>query len=145
MSEKRRDNKGRILRSGESQRANGTYDYRYLDVHKKRRSVYAQTLDELRRKEVDIQRDLADGIDYAAGDMTVSELVDRYMGTRRDLKKNSLRAYGTAIKRIHSSPFGSRRIRNVRLSDKRAGDTRRVRCLKPPVACRRMEEENTKD
>lgn len=120
MSEKRRDNKGRILRSGESQRANGTYDYRYLDVHKKRRSVYAQTLDELRRKEVDIQRDLADGIDYAAGDMTVSELVDRYMGTRRDLKKNSLRAYGTAIKRIHSSPFGSRRIRNVRLSDAKA-------------------------
>ena len=29
MSEKRKDSKGRVLKDGESQRANGTYDYRY--------------------------------------------------------------------------------------------------------------------
>ena len=27
MSEKRKDSKGRVLKDGESQRANGTYDY----------------------------------------------------------------------------------------------------------------------
>ena len=37
MSEKRKDSKGRVLKDGESQRANGTYDYRYTDIHKKRR------------------------------------------------------------------------------------------------------------
>ena len=31
MSEKRKDSKGRVLKDGESQRANGTYDYRYTD------------------------------------------------------------------------------------------------------------------
>ena len=63
MSEKRRDNKGRVLKDGESQRKNGTYDYRYTDIHKKRRCIYAKTLAELHRKESDIQRDLAGGVD----------------------------------------------------------------------------------
>ena len=34
MSEKRRDNKGRILRTGESQRKNGMYEFRYTDANK---------------------------------------------------------------------------------------------------------------
>ena len=31
MAEKRKDNKGRVLKDGESQRKNGTYDFRYTD------------------------------------------------------------------------------------------------------------------
>lgn len=31
MAEKRRDNKGRVLRSGESQRSDGKYEYKYAD------------------------------------------------------------------------------------------------------------------
>ncbi|WP_295764550.1 tyrosine-type recombinase/integrase [uncultured Oscillibacter sp.] len=114
---KRKDHKGRVLKSGESQRENGTYDFRYTDAKGKRRCVYAKTLDELRQKETDIQRDMADGIDSEAGEMTVSELVDRYMNLRRGLKKNSLRAYSSAINRIHGDAFGQRRIKSVKLSD----------------------------
>ena len=86
MSEKRKDSKGRVLKDGESQRANGTYDYRYTDIHKKRRCIYAKSLTELRKKEEELRRDLADGIDYAAGEMTVADLVDRYMNLKRGLK-----------------------------------------------------------
>ena len=50
MSEKRKDSKGRVLKDGESQRANGTYDYRYTDIHKKRRCIYAKSLTELTEK-----------------------------------------------------------------------------------------------
>lgn len=32
MPEKRKDSKGRVLKDGESQRANGTYDYRYIPI-----------------------------------------------------------------------------------------------------------------
>lgn len=42
---------------------------------------------ELRRKEADIQRDLADGVDYAAGEITVAELVDRFINLKRGLKQ----------------------------------------------------------
>ena len=117
MSEKRRDNKGRVLKDGESQRKNGTYDYRYTDIHKKRRCIYAKTLAELRRKESDIQRDLADGVDYAAGEITVAELVDRYIKLKRGLKQNSMRAYSSAVNRVHAAPFGQLKIRTVKLSD----------------------------
>ena len=86
MSEKRKDSKGRVLKDGESQRANGTYDYRYTDIHKKRRCIYAKSLTELRKKEDELRRDMADGIDYAAGEMTVAELVDRYMNLKRGLE-----------------------------------------------------------
>lgn len=78
MSEKRRDQRGRILKPGESQRNDGHYMFRYTDIHKKRRYVYAKTLEELRQKEADIQRDTVDGIDYAAGEMTVLELTSRF-------------------------------------------------------------------
>ena len=118
MSEKRKDKKGRIFRSGEGQRPNKTYFYRYhRNGDKKWCYVHAPTLEELRQKEEVIQRDLLDGIDYAGGEITVAELVDRYINLRRGLKENSMRAYGSAINRIHTDPFGSRMIRSVRLSD----------------------------
>ena len=34
MSEKRRDSKGRLLRTEESQRADGKYEYKYVDATK---------------------------------------------------------------------------------------------------------------
>ena len=117
MPEKRKDSKGRVLKDGESQRANDTYDYRYTDIHKKRRCIYAKSLTELRKKEEELWRDLADGIDYAAGEMTVADLVDRYMNLKRGLKPNSLRSYNTAVKRIHADPFGQKAIKTVKLSD----------------------------
>ena len=76
MSEKRKDKKGRIFRSGEGQRPNKTYFYRYhRNGDKKWCYVHAPTLEELRQKEEVIQRDLLDGIDYAGGEITVADLV----------------------------------------------------------------------
>ena len=39
MSEKRRDNKGRILREGECQEKDGSYTYRYTDKKQKRHKL----------------------------------------------------------------------------------------------------------
>jgi len=117
MSEKRKDNKGRILRTGEGQRKNGFYQYRFTDIKGKERYVYAPTLEELRKKEEIIEADLRDGIDYSASEITVAALVDRYMNTKRSLSQNSMRAYGSAINLIKNDPFGQRKIRSVKLSD----------------------------
>ena len=114
MAGKRKDKSGRVLKTGENQRKNGTYDYRYTDGHGKVRCVYAKTLEALREKESTIQRDLADGIDYAAGEITASELVDRYMGLKRDIGPNTLRAYQTVVNRIRESDFGELKVRNVK-------------------------------
>lgn len=62
MSDKRRDNKGRILRTGESQRKNGMYEFRYTDANKKRRSIYDMDLMKLRKKEDEIKILLGTGM-----------------------------------------------------------------------------------
>ena len=117
MAGKRKDRNGRVLKTGENQRKNGTYDYRYTDSHGKVRCIYAKTLEDLRKKEAAIQRDLADGINYAAGEVSVADLVDRYMSLKRDIGHNTKRAYGTVINRINESEFGHMKVRNVKLSD----------------------------
>lgn len=117
MSEKRRDKKGRVLRSGESQRADNSYKYRYTDIHGNRKYVYAPTLEELRTKEASIIRDLNDGIDYSGGEISVIELVERYIGIKRGLRKNTMRAYGTAMNHVRESYFGRMKVREVKLSD----------------------------
>ena len=40
----RKDTKGRVLKAGESQRKDGIYMYRYIDIRGKRQSVYAGDL-----------------------------------------------------------------------------------------------------
>ena len=44
MSEKRRDNRNRILRTGESQRKDGRYAYKYIDTFGNPQFVYSWKL-----------------------------------------------------------------------------------------------------
>ena len=45
--EKRRDNKGRLLKSGESQRSDGRYAYKYIDTFGEPQFVYSWKLGKL--------------------------------------------------------------------------------------------------
>lgn len=120
MSEKRKDNKGRILKAGESQRENGTYMYRYADSHKKRRYVYAPTLDELRKKEKDIQHDLDDGIDYAAGEITIIDLAERYVSQKQGVKYNTKVGYTFVQNLMKKQAFCYKKIKDIKPSDAKA-------------------------
>ena len=86
MSEKRRDSKNRILRSGESQRKDQRYQYRYQDTAGVRRTIYADTLKELRDREEEIGQMAEAGLDYAAGNITVNELLQRYVGLKTGVR-----------------------------------------------------------
>ena len=88
MSAKRRDNRNRILRNGESQRKDGRYMYKYIDNTGNAKYVYSWKLVRtdtvpqgakndvsLRDKEKQIHKDLEDDIVFLGGGMTVLELV----------------------------------------------------------------------
>ena len=51
MASSRKDSRGYVLRTGESQRKDGRYSFSYTDLNKVRRTVYATTLVDLRAKE----------------------------------------------------------------------------------------------
>ena len=94
MAKARKDNKGRALRKGESQRTDNTYVYTYTDPFKKRRFVYAKDLQTLRQKEADLIKNQLDGLDvYVAGSATLNFVFDRYMSTKYDLRKTTRSNY----------------------------------------------------
>lgn len=113
---KRTDNKGRILRNGEMQRAeDNRYLYRYIDLSGKKRTVYAVTLVELREKEKQIERDLQDGIDSSKGDMTLNQLFQIYMETKSDLRESTRHNYFAVWKNaIENSDLGNMKIAQIK-------------------------------
>ena len=90
MAKSRKDSRGYVLRTGESQRKDGRYSYSYTDLDKNRRTVYAKTLVELRAKEIKIIRDKEDGLNPQLADrMTLNELYDRFIEQKYDLKPST--------------------------------------------------------
>ena len=120
MSGKRRDNKGRVLRTGECQRKNGMYEFRYTDANKKRRSVYSMDLIKLRKKEDDIRVMQYNGFDYAGGSITVNQLLERYIDMRRGVRYSTASGYRFVMGVVKKEAFGQRIIRDIRISDGKA-------------------------
>ena len=130
MSEKRRDKKNRILRNGESQRPDGRYQYTYYDNTGIRRIVYSWRLDRtdatpagkrpelsLREKEKQIQADLFNQVAVNGGDITVLELVKKYVKTRTGVRPSTAAGYKTCINFLSKDPFGHLRIDKVKMTD----------------------------
>ena len=117
MSEKRKDNKGRLLRTGESQRKDLTYQYRYTDVTGKRRTFYAKDLKELRKLEDSILREIDAGVNYCEGNINVIELVERYVALKQGVRHATKVGYNFVLNLIHKEDFCYRKINTIKTSD----------------------------
>lgn len=117
MSEKRKDNRGRILRTGESQRKDGLYQYRYADILGTRHYIYDVDLNKLREKEKEIKKKLDQGLDYVSGKMTVYELFERYVATKRVARENSKKTYAYFSRLLQKDIFGKMEIAKVKTLD----------------------------
>lgn len=133
MSEKRRDSKNRILRNGESQRKDGRYAFKYIDSTGKQQFVYSWKLERtdklpqgkrndisLREKEKMILKDLDDEIVPRGGEMTVVELVRKYILQKTGVRHNTEANYNFVLNIIKKEDFGKKRIDRVKLSDAKA-------------------------
>lgn len=128
MSEKRRDTKGRLLKTGESQRKDGKYEFKYVDNRGKRHSVYSWRLvdtdpvpkgkkptESLRSMIKQIELDRLQGVS-ARDNMTFSELFEMFMKSRQYVKERTASHYNQ-IYRIHlKDRFGKMKIKNIKYS-----------------------------
>ena len=127
---KRRDNKNRVLRNGESQTKDGRYMYKFIDSNGKPNYVYSWRLVQtdvtpqgkkdkppLRDLIKTINRDLDDGIYSKGGEMTVLELVKKYVSQKTGVRHNTEANYNFVINVIAREDFGKKRIDRVKLSD----------------------------
>lgn len=130
MSEVRRDNKGRKLFNGESQRKDGKYEYKYQDAWGKRKTVYSWKLTptdrvpvgkrddiSLREKIKQIQKDLNSNITPDGGNFTVLELVEKYISQKTGVRHNTRANYNFVVNVIKKEAFGQKRIDKIKVSD----------------------------
>ena len=117
---KRKDEKKRILKEGEYQRENGTYEFKWRDANGKRHSRYAKTLEELREKEADILRDTLEGINFSNSSMTLDDIYERWIGLKRGLKEVTLNKYKHDYSKYIKPSLGGYKISNLKASDIRA-------------------------
>lgn len=113
----RKDSKGRVLKTGESERKGGTYQYRFTDIMKRRHTVYAPTLKELREKEVEIQKQILDGENYALGKITVEDLIQKFYKTKTGVREQTKDRYINKMRRIAKYPFSKMLVDKVKISD----------------------------
>ena len=129
MASTRRDSKHRVLRKGESIRANGKYQFKY-HVDGKPHFVYSWRLEptdsqpagkapclSLRELEKQIGKDLDSQLDPMGKNMTVMELVERYLKPRTGVRPNTLMNYGFVRNILKNKEFGSRKMCSVKTSD----------------------------
>ena len=130
MSEVRRDNKGRKLFNGESQRKDGKYEYKYQDAWGKRKTVYSWKLTptdrvpagkrddiSLREKIKQIQKDLNSNITPDGGNFTVLELVEKYISQKTGVRHSTRSNYKFVVNVIKKEAFGQKRIDKIKVSD----------------------------
>ena len=130
MSNKRKDNKGRVLHNGEYQQKDGRYRYKYYDGTGKERYLYSWRLDKndrmpdgkrqgpsLREQEKELQATQFGHIALDGGNLTVLELVRRYTATKIGVRESTKAGYQTTINFLEKDPFGQRRIDTIKISD----------------------------
>lgn len=125
----RRDSKHRVLRRGESIRADGKYQFKY-HVGGKPHFVYSWRLEptdplpvgkkpclSLRELEKQIGYDLDNWLDLLGKNITVLELVERYLKTKVGMRPNTLVNYNFVKNILKDEAFGQQKISKVKTSD----------------------------
>lgn len=133
MSKKRKDIKGRILRTGESQRKDGRYVYKYIDAFGKTQYIYSWKLVStdtvprgkrdcisLREQIEDIQKDITDNIDVKAKKMTLCELYKKHISQTKEVKPNTIIGRQYLINILENDKLGARSIDSIKSIDAKA-------------------------
>lgn len=130
LSYKRRDNKGRILQSGETQQKDGRYRYTYIDEEGNTKWLYSWTLVETddmpagKRKDISLrdkirlmekERD-AKAIKYDTG-LTVAELVNKYLLQKTGIRPTTRAGHKTVVNVLAKEDFSKRKISEIKVSD----------------------------
>lgn len=114
---KRRDKDRIVLRRGESQRANGSYMYRWVDEYGNRKTIYAKTLDQLREQEEIIEKDRLDRVKTEARFVTLDDVYELWVQLKRGLRDNTFQnyiyLYGMFVKPL----IGDKRVATLLKSD----------------------------
>ncbi len=105
------------LKTGESQKADGGYEYRWTTWDGKRHSIYATTLEKLREQELQIAVDRRDGIKVDAKMLTINDCFKLWKELKRGIKDSTFKNYIYMYEMYVMPVFGKKRITTIQRSD----------------------------
>lgn len=112
--ERRKDNKGKVLKEGESQRKDGRYQYRWINKNGERKTIYAKDLKSLREQEDQLIRHP----ELETTATTVYQLAKRYSQLHETtLTPNSYVTQRRYLKLLQRYSIANRNIAEVRLME----------------------------
>ena len=127
---RRKDNKGRLLKTGESQRKDGRYAYKYQDKNGKSKFMYSWRLTDtdpipkgkrfcrsLRDLERDLQRDLFDGIDSSGKKMLLWQLYEKHNALKPNVRQSTETGRKYLMDILKSDTLGNMPIESIKPSD----------------------------
>ena len=127
---RRKDNKGRLLKTGESQRKDGRYAYKYQDKNGKSKFMYSWRLTDtdpvpkgkrfgrsLRDLERDLQRDLFDGIDSSGKKMVLWQLYEKHNALKPNVRQSTETGRKYLMDILKSDTLGNMSIEAIKPSD----------------------------
>ena len=129
MAGKRRDKRNRVLRTGEFQRSDGRYEYKYTDNNGKRHSVYSWRLVDtdkppagkeagkpLRDMEKEVQKTLEiSGVVPCA--TTLNCYFEHFIETRKDLKPSTRTQYISTYRNNFKASLGDLKLSEITRKD----------------------------
>ena len=127
---RRKDNRGRLLKTGESQRKDGRYAYKYQDKNGKSKFLYSWRLTDtdpvpkgkrfcrsLRDLERDLQRDLMDGIDSSGKKMLLWQLYEKHNALKPNVRQSTETGRKYLMDILKSDTLGNMSIEAIKPSD----------------------------
>ena len=116
----RKDKKGRVLQKGESQRADGRYQFR-TKVNNQTYWVYGNTLNEMRENKDKLIKQLESGLDLQKQKMTLNDLADQYLEMKEQtLQKSTFSTMVFTYDRYVRNTIGKRKLIDLRRSEIKA-------------------------
>lgn len=117
--ETRKTSNGRaVLRVGEYERTDRPgYVFKWRDKTGRQHSITATTLDRLREREKEVQRDEALGKDIQAGKRTVADYFHLWESQKRGLKPNVRAGYKYTYATYIAPELGRKRVDSIKPSD----------------------------
>lgn len=114
---RRKDNNGKVLKDGESQRKDGRYQYRWTNKLGKRSIIYATSLKELREKEAEIQEKL-NWSTTSTSKITVYQLAKRHLEeTKLTIRPSSYKTKSQNLKIFQNHLIGEMNATDILVRD----------------------------
>ena len=105
------------LKTGETEKTTGGYEYRWTTRDGKRKSIYAPTLERLREMELELELDKRDGIKADHKAMTVNDCFRLWKELKRGIKDSTFKNYIYMYEMFVMPTFGKKRVVQVQKSD----------------------------